>query len=308
MGTHTSIWTTRDSNFAFFLVSVLSLLQMRHIFRLFLLCLIQLTAAERGLEFPVHDGKDRLINLSKKNFDRFTKKFDILLVYFYSEPQNAQEEQNWILTERMLELAAQITEREGVGLGVVDLSKDKKLAAKLQVFEIGAIYCYHRGHKIEYGGQRSADVLVEYLLELDEFPVEDINSKKELDSFIRDDKPKVIAFFDTQKSVAYDEFVDASLDFQPTISFYAIYNRQLAKSIGLKTVGEIHFYEPYVGSPVPMEGEPPHDNIDIEAFINEHKRATLRRCTKFGRMTSTTFTLSLLRMNMIQKDMNLFTI
>jgi len=25
--------------------------------------LIQLTTAERGLEFPVHDGKDRLINL-----------------------------------------------------------------------------------------------------------------------------------------------------------------------------------------------------------------------------------------------------
>ena len=68
-----------------------------------------------------------------------------------------------------------ITEREGVGIGVIDLSKDKKLAHKLQIFEIGAIVCYHRGHSIEYGGQRSADVLVEFLLELDEYPVEDIN-------------------------------------------------------------------------------------------------------------------------------------
>lgn len=55
------------------------------------------------------------------------------------------------------------------------LAKDKKLAHKLQVYEIGAIFCYHRGHRVEYGGQRSADVLVEYLLELDEYPVEDIN-------------------------------------------------------------------------------------------------------------------------------------
>ena len=60
---------------------------------------------------------------SKKNFDRFTKKYDILLVYFYSPPSTPGEEKNWELTESMLELAAQITEREGVAFGVVDLCK-----------------------------------------------------------------------------------------------------------------------------------------------------------------------------------------
>ena len=151
----------------------------------------------------------------------------------------------------MLELAAQIVEREGVGIGVVDLSKDKKLAKKLQIFEIGAIWCFHRGHEVEFNGQRSADVLVEFLLELDEFPVEDINnkkvrffefsfhnsSKKELESFLRDDSSKVVSFIDTKKSVAYDEFVDASLDFVPLVSFYTVSNKQLAKSLGMKTVG-----------------------------------------------------------------------
>jgi len=62
-------------------------------------------------------------------------------------------------------------------------------------------------------------------------------------SFQRDEKPKVIGYFDTRKSLAYDEFVDAAIDFQPSVSFYAIYNRQLAKALGLKTIGEIHFYE-----------------------------------------------------------------
>ena len=84
----------------------------------------------------------------------------------------------------MLELSAQIVEREGVGIGVVDLSKDKKLAKKLQIFEIGAIWCFHRGHEVEFNGQRSADVLVEFLLELDEYPVEDINNKKVRRSFV----------------------------------------------------------------------------------------------------------------------------
>ena len=60
---------------------------------------------------------------SKKNFDRYTKKYDILLVYFFSPASTPSEEKNWELTESMLELAAQITEREGVAFGVVDLSK-----------------------------------------------------------------------------------------------------------------------------------------------------------------------------------------
>ena len=79
--------------------------------------------AQKGLEFPVHDGRERLINLKKKNFDRFVKKYDILVVYFYAPPKDEGEERNWELTKQMLELAAQITEREGIAFGVVDLSR-----------------------------------------------------------------------------------------------------------------------------------------------------------------------------------------
>ena len=68
-----------------------------------------------------------------------------------------------------------------------NLAKDKKLASKLGVFEIGSIYCYYRGHKIEFAGQRSTDILVEFILELDEHPVEDINSKVEVTAFKRKD-------------------------------------------------------------------------------------------------------------------------
>ena len=47
----------------------------------------------------------------------------------------------------------------------------------------------------------------------------------------------MVSFIDTKKSVAYDEFVDASLDFVPLVSFYTVSNKQLAKSLGMKTVG-----------------------------------------------------------------------
>ena len=31
-----------------------------------------------------------------------------------------------------------------------------------------------------------------------------------------------------------------------------------------------------------MGGEPPHDNLDVEAFVHGHKRSTLRKLTKLN--------------------------
>ena len=84
-----------------------------------------------------------------------------MLVVYFTVPYDENDEEavnHWMLTKSMLQLSAQITEREGVVFGIVDLEQDKKLASKLNVFEIGAIYCYHRGHVVEYDGQRSADI------------------------------------------------------------------------------------------------------------------------------------------------------
>ena len=151
------------------------------------------------------------------------------------------------------------------------------------IFEIGAIYCYYKNEQIEYNGQRSTDVLIEFLLELDEFPVEDINTKVEVAAFKRNDElPRVVGYFDTKKSINYDEFVDASAEFQPLIPFYAVFNWQLAKSLGFKEVGEIQLYESFSSTPKLMSGAGPHDNIDIEAFVEDNKRSTLRKLSRLN--------------------------
>nr|CAB3227938.1 calsequestrin-2 [Phallusia mammillata] len=177
----------------------------------------------------------------------------------------------------MLELAAQITDREGIGFGIVDLEKDRKLAEKLGIFEAGSIYAYKSGHKVEFDGQRSTDVLVEFLLELDESPVEEISSKIEIQSFKRHEMTKVVGFFESSSSAAYDEFVDAALDYQPMISFFAVFQKLLAKQLGLGDLNQIDFYEPYMKKPISIPGEGPHDNTVIEEFVENHKRATLRK-------------------------------
>ena len=55
----------------------------------------------------------------------------------------------------------------------------------------------------------------------------------------------MVSYIDTKKSVAYDEFVDAAADFQPLVPFYAVFNWQLAKSLGFKDVGDIQLYESF---------------------------------------------------------------
>lgn len=77
--------------------------------------------------------------------------------------------------------------------------------------------------------------------------------------------------------MAYDEFVDAALDFAPMIPFFATFNRQVAKQLGLKEYGQIQFYEPFMPNPIIMPGNIPHDNVDIEEFVKAHERATLRK-------------------------------
>ena len=54
---------------------------------------------------------------------------------------------------------------------------------------------------------------------------------------------------------------------KPLIPFYAVFNWQLAKSLGFKEVGEIQMYESFSAKPIFMAGDGPHDNIDIEAFV-----------------------------------------
>lgn len=81
-------------------------------------------------------------------------------------------------------------------------------------------------------------------MELDENPIETLDNKAELAAFKRQDLAKVVGYFESTSSVAYDEFLDASLDFTPMLPFYAVFDRQLAKQLGMKEVGSVQFYEP----------------------------------------------------------------
>ncbi|EMP33656.1 Calsequestrin-2 [Chelonia mydas] len=236
-----------------------------------------LVRAEEGLDFPTYDGKDRVFDLNEKNYKQALKKYDVLCLLFH-EPVGSDKvsQKQFQMTEMVLELAAQVLEMKGFGFGFVDSKKDAKLAKKLGLDEEGSLYIFKGERMIEFDGELAADVLVEFLLDLLEDPVEIINSKLELQAFDRiEDEIKLIGYFKGEDSEHYKAFEEAAEHFQPSIKFFATFDKGVAKKLALK-LNEVDFYEPFMDEPVHVPDKP-YTEEELVEFVKEHKRATLRK-------------------------------
>ncbi|NWI12343.1 CASQ2 protein, partial [Crypturellus soui] len=233
--------------------------------------------AEEGLNFPTYDGKDRVIDLNEKNYKQALKKYDMLCLLFH-EPVSSDKvsQKQFQMTEMVLELAAQVLESRSIGFGMVDSKKDAKLAKKLGLAEEGSLYVFKEERLIEFDGELATDVLVEFLLDLLEDPVEIINNKLELQAFDQiDEEIKLIGYFKGEDSEHYKAFEEAAEHFQPYIKFFATFDKGVAKKLGLK-MNEVDFYEPFMDEPVHIPDKP-YTEEELVEFVKAHKRATLRK-------------------------------
>ncbi|XP_077440016.1 calsequestrin-2-like [Vanacampus margaritifer] len=249
--------------------------------RLSLLCtlclhFIVLCAAEEGLEFPNFDGRDRVLDINERSYKKALRRFDLLCL-FYHEPMPANKglQKRFQMTELVLELTAQVLENKDIGFGMVDAQKDAKIAKKLGLEEVGSLYIFKDDRIIEFDGELSADTLVEFLLDVLEDPVEIINNAMELRAFERiEEDIRLIGYFKGE-DLYYKAFQEASERFQPYIKFFATFDKSVAKHLSLK-MNEVNFYEPFMEEPVVLPGRPLSE-MDIVDFVNQHRRATLRK-------------------------------
>uniref|UniRef100_A0A8C0L5W9 Calsequestrin n=1 Tax=Canis lupus dingo TaxID=286419 RepID=A0A8C0L5W9_CANLU len=216
--------------------------------------------AEEGLNFPTYDGKDRVVSLTEKNFKQVLKKYD-----------DKVAQKQFQLKEIVLELVAQVLEHKDIGFVMVDAKKEAKLAKKLGFDEEGSLYVLKGDRTIEFDGEFAADVLVEFLLDLIEDPVEIINSKLEVQAFERiEDQIKLIGFFKSEESEYYKAFEEAAEHFQPYIKFFATFDKGVAKKLSLK-MNEVDFYEPFMDEPIAIPDKP-YTEEELVEFVKEHQR------------------------------------
>ncbi|XP_076580309.1 calsequestrin-2-like [Chaetodon auriga] len=238
--------------------------------------LVFLCSAEEGLEFPNFDGKDRVLDISERNYKKALKRYDLLCLFYHEPlPANKGLQKRFQMTELVLELTAQVLENKDIGFGMVDSQKDAKVAKKLGLEEVGSLYVFKDDRIIEFDGELSSDTLVEFLLDVLEDPVEIINSAMELRAFERmEEDIRLIGYFKGEDTY-YKAFQEASERFQPYIKFFATFDKSVAKHLSLK-MNEVNFYEPFMEEPAILPGRPLSE-MDIVEFVNQHRRATLRK-------------------------------
>ncbi|KAK6315136.1 hypothetical protein J4Q44_G00146650 [Coregonus suidteri] len=241
------------------------------------LSLAPLIPAEKGLEFPRYDGKDRVIDINNKNYKKAMKKYTMLcLLYHKPIPDGKELQKQHQMTEMVLELAAQVMEEKEIGFGMVDSHKDTKVAKKLGLVEEGSVYVFKADRVIEFDGLLSANTLVEFLLDLLEEPVEVIGNALELRAFDRmEEDIRLIGYFKNEDSEHYSAFKEAAEQFQPYIKFFTTFEKAVAKELTLK-MNEVDFYEPFMEEPVTLPDRPNSEEV-IVAFVTEHRRPTLRK-------------------------------
>uniref|UniRef100_A0A672SW64 Calsequestrin n=1 Tax=Sinocyclocheilus grahami TaxID=75366 RepID=A0A672SW64_SINGR len=219
-----------------------------------------LAGAEKGLEFPRYDGKDRVLDINEKNYRKALKKYDMLCLFYHTPLPTAKELQKQL---QMAEL-------------VLEVREDKTRVNVWCLHEEGSVYVFKEDRVIEFDGLLAADTLVEFLLDLLEDPVEIIDNALELRAFDRmEEDIKLIGFFKSRDSEHYLAFQEAAEQFQPFINFFATFEKSVAKELTLK-MNEVDFYEPFMEEPVTIPDKP-HSEEELVAFISEHRRPTLRK-------------------------------
>ncbi|NP_001070192.1 calsequestrin-1b precursor [Danio rerio] len=236
--------------------------------------------SETGLDFPEYDGKDRVHQLTAKNYKSVMKKYDVMVIYLHKPVgEDRMARKQFEVEELALELAAQVLDGlddEDIGFGLVDSKKDRAVAKKLGMLEVDSIYIFADDEIIEYDGALAADTLLEFLYDVIEDPVEIISNDRELKGFhnIEEDM-KLMGFFKSNKSPYFIEYDDAAEEFHPFIKFFATFEPKIAKKLNLK-MNEVDFYEPFMDKPVTIPGKPYMED-DIINFIEDHDRPTLRK-------------------------------
>lgn len=80
------------------------------------LSLVPLCPAEKGLEFPQYDGKDRVLDINDKNYKKALKKHSMMCLFYHGPiPDGKELQKQHQMTELVLEVKALIlrnTERK----------------------------------------------------------------------------------------------------------------------------------------------------------------------------------------------------
>ncbi|RWS00052.1 Calsequestrin-2-like protein, partial [Dinothrombium tinctorium] len=177
--------------------------------------------------------------------------------------------------DEFLELSAQLLEKRNITVYRVKAPKDlSKIPPELSSFKPGKIILYYNGRKYFYHGRRDALSLLSFVLKLHDMnQVKSIEGKIDKVAFDAIQEPKLVGFF-MPNTPDYNEYVAAASLFSPSVQFFVVTKRNVAKHLKLDTVGQIIMVKPFEKAYIVCP-QNPATLADIEAFVNENRGIAL---------------------------------
>jgi len=167
------------------------------LFAVVALCVYSSKADE---EIPKDEG---VLVLGKKNFETATKAHNYLLVEFYAP---------WCghckaLAPEYVKAAAKLVEQDSeIKLGKVDATEEQELAEEFGVRGYPTLKFFKNGKPIEYGGGRTADEIVNWLLKKTGPPAKDLTSVEDAKAFSESQDVVVVGCFTDLESAVAKEY------------------------------------------------------------------------------------------------------
>lgn len=227
--------------------------------------------AEKLARMMQHDGVERVVKLTDKNFKSSLRKFDIVVVLFHAQSNATLLDQEKLV----LEVVAKLFGKKGLLSATCNLLKHRELSKLANVSYAGTITIFNHGKPSAYFGQRSPDVMVPYVSKLFEPAVAEILSKTAKKVFDSSPTAKVVAYLQ-KDSKEHAEYIKTARTFQPVIHFHAVFDAKIAKSMQLKKPNSLLFVKPFEKA-IKMPAKVLWREKSLVGFIQTNKRQIIRK-------------------------------
>uniref|UniRef100_A0A646QDC0 Endoplasmic reticulum resident protein 44 n=1 Tax=Hemiscolopendra marginata TaxID=943146 RepID=A0A646QDC0_9MYRI len=159
--------------------------------------------------------------LTMANFDGLVATHEVVFLNFYADWCRFSQILAPVFDEAADKLAQEVPGQGKALLGKIDCDAESSLAARFHISKYPTLKVIRQGFvaKREYRGQRSAEALVNFVVEQLKDPIKELTTLADLQN-IEDKKRATIALFQNKTVASYDVFRRVAMNLQEDCEFY----------------------------------------------------------------------------------------